>query len=258
MKKKFGQNFLKNRDIINHIVDSVVIEKNNLVVEVGPGSGAMTKVLVENFDKVLAYEIDKDLEPVLNKLFADKDNIELIFDDFMLRNINNDIEKYNVDNVYFIANLPYYITTPIINKLIESNIKFKNIVVMVQKEVADRFCAQVGTKNYGSLTVYLNYYYDISKVCNVSKNNFYPIPNVDSAVVNMKRKDSLPYVKNIDKFFALVRDSFRYKRKTIRNNLKKYDLSSIEGVLKEHGMDLSIRAECIPIEVFIDISNNLD
>ena len=258
MKKKFGQNFLKNNNIIETIINSIAIEEDNLVIEVGPGAGAMTKLLVEKFDNVLAYEIDEDLKTILEKTFSDHDNIEIIFDDFIKRNIEEDISRYSAKNIYFVANLPYYITTPIINKLIDSSIEFKNIVVMVQKEVADRFCASPGSREYGSLTVYLNYFYEIKKVCNVSRNNFYPVPNVDSAVVNMELRKEKPYVKDLDRFFALVRDSFQYKRKTLKNNLKKYDLNIINNVLQRYNMDLSVRAEKIPLEVFIEISNSLE
>ena len=257
MKKKFGQNFLKNANIVNNIVDSVIPEGKSLVIEVGPGAGAMTRVLADKFTYVLAYEIDKDLKPVLDKLFSGKSNVSIIFDDFMKRDIINDIKKFDVDNIYFMANLPYYITTPIITKVIDLNIDIKNIVVMVQKEVADRFCAEVGTKNYGSLTVFLNYYYDIKRVCNASRNNFYPVPNVDSAVVNMTLKKSFLDVKDLDVFFKLVRDSFQYKRKNLKNNLKKYDLDKIALVLEKYNMDLSVRAEQIPVDIFVEIANNL-
>ena len=257
MKKAFGQNFLKNKDIINNIVNTVNPLKNNLVIEVGPGAGAMTEVLAEKFDNVLAYEIDKDLEQTLDILGGKYSNISVIFDDFMKRDVLEDIKKYNVDNIYFIANLPYYITTPIINKVIDLNLDIKNIVVMVQKEVADRLAAPVGTKNYGSLTVFLNYYYDIKRVCNVSKNNFYPVPKVDSAVVNMSLKEKKLEVIDKNEFFALIRDSFQYKRKNIRNNLKSYNLEIVESVLKKHSMDLSVRAEQISLDVFVEMSNAL-
>ena len=257
MKKKFGQNFLKNANIVNNIVDSVIPEGKSLVIEVGPGAGAMTRVLADKFTYVLAYEIDKDLKPVLEKLFSGKSNVSIIFDDFMKRDIINDIKKFDVDNIYFMANLPYYITTPIITKVIDLNIDIKNIVVMVQKEVADRFCAEVGTKNYGSLTVFLNYYYDIKRVCNVSRNNFYPVPNVDSVVVSFTRKKELFELNDKNHFFKLVRDSFRYKRKTIRNNLKGYDLEVVDSVLKEYNFSLSSRAEELPVIVFVKISNAL-
>jgi len=255
-KKKYGQNFLNNEGIIDKIVSAINIKDISLVVEVGPGDGALTNKLKNSFDNVLAYEIDKDLEEVLINRFA-KGNVKFVFDDFLNRNIEKDLEKYSVDHIYFVANLPYYITTPIVLKLIESKIDFENIVIMVQKEVADRFSAAIGTKDYNSLTVFLNYYYDIEKLFVVSRNNFYPVPNVDSAVVKMTLKEKRLDVKDLDLFFKLVRDSFQYKRKTLKNNLKEYDLELIEKVLQKHSMDLSIRAERIPLELFVELANAL-
>ena len=255
-KKKYGQNFLHNEGIINKIATSITPEENNLVIEVGPGGGALTKELQHHFDNVLAYEIDLDLRDELESSFGNS-NVSFIFRDFMLSNIEEDVKEYQASHIYFIANLPYYITTPIVQKLINSSLNVEGIVIMVQKEVADRFSASVSTKEYNSLTVFLNYYYDIKKLFVVSRNNFYPIPNVDSAVVQLSRKKDLPVVKNKDLFFSVVRDSFQYKRKTLKNNLKKYDLKKIEEVLKKHSMDLSIRAEQIPLDIFIEISNEL-
>lgn len=256
-KKKFGQNFLNNRNIISNIVDSVDPLDNNLVIEVGPGAGALTEYLSIKFNNVLAYEIDSDLKEILSNNLSNKKNVKLIFDDFMERDISKDIEIYEVDNIYFIANLPYYITTPIINKLISSGINIKSIVIMIQKEVADRFAAKVGTKEYNSLTVFLNYYYDIKKLFNVSRNNFNPVPNVDSAVVKMSLKENRLPVKDEEFFFKLVRDSFKFKRKNLRNNLKNYDLVKINNILNNYNMDLNIRAEQIPLEMFVELSNEL-
>ena len=255
-KKKFGQNFIHNEEIINRIATAITPKHNNLVIEVGPGGGALTKKLKNHFDNVLAYEIDLDLKSTLEKEFHDS-NVSFIFDDFMIRNIEEDVSKYSVDHIYFVANLPYYITTPIVQKIINSKLDVESIVIMVQKEVADRFSANVGTKEYNSLTVFLNYYYDIKKLFVVSRNNFYPIPNVDSAVVQLSKKENIQLVKNEDLFFSLVRDSFKYKRKTLKNNLKGYNLDKIEVVLNRYSMDLSIRAEQLPLDVFIEIANNL-
>lgn len=257
LKKKFGQNFLNNKNIIDKIVDSITPLDNNLVIEVGPGAGALTKSLAIKFDSVLAYEIDQDLEKVLYNNLKSKDNVKIIFDDFIKRDVSKDIEKYNAENIYFIANLPYYITTPIVNKIINLDMNIKNIVIMIQKEVADRFCAKVGTKEYNSLTVFLNYFYDIKKLFNVSRNNFNPVPNVDSAVIKMSLKDNRLPVKDIDCFFKLVRDSFQFKRKNLKNNLKNYDLDKISDILKRYDMDLTTRAEKISLEIFVEIANEL-
>lgn len=256
-KKKYGQNFLTNNNIINNIVGSVNPDKNNLVIEVGPGAGALTKHLAMKFDSVLAYEIDRDLEEVLYDNLKSKDNVKIIFDDFIKRDVSKDIEKYNAENIYFIANLPYYITTPIVNKIINLDMNIKNIIIMIQKEVADRFCAKVGTKEYNSLTVFLNYFYDIKRLFVVSRNNFNPVPNVDSAVVKMSLKDNRLPVKDIDYFFKLVRDSFQFKRKNLKNNLKNYDLDKISDILKRYDMDLTTRAEKISLEIFVELANEL-
>ena len=160
-KKSFGQNFLQDQNIIKSIVSKTKILPNSLVIEVGPGSGALTKELSRNAKNVLSYEIDTRLEETLDENLKDYHNIEIIYDDFLTRDIKNDIKDYEYDNIYFIANIPYYITTPIIEKLIASKINFKTITVMIQKEVAERFSAHVKTKDYGSITVFLNYYYDI-------------------------------------------------------------------------------------------------
>ena len=155
------------------------------------------------------------------------------------------------------ANLPYYITTPIISKIIEDKIPAREIIIMIQKEVADRLCASVGTKEYGQLTVFLNYFYDIKKVTNVSKNSFVPKPKVDSAVIKMVKKDKLEYVKDLDFFSKIVKDSFRFKRKTIKNNLCNYDMEKIEKILEKYNFDVNTRSENIPYYVFVEIANEL-
>lgn len=253
-KKKFGQNFLQDNNIIKKIANISSPTEEDIIIEIGPGSGALTRELVEK-TKVLAYEIDEDLKTKLLEEFNNK-NIEIIFDDFLNRNICEDIKKYEYKDIYVIANLPYYITTPIINKIISSNLNVKQMVLMVQKEVGDRFSAQVGTKDYSSITVFLNYYFDIKKEFVVSRNAFYPKPNVDSIIISLNKKDKTK-AHDEDKFFKLVRDSFTQKRKTLRNNLKGYDFSKVEEVLTKHNLPLDVRAEKIPLEVFIEISDNL-
>lgn len=256
-KKKYGQNFLKDDTISNKIVDASNILDNSLVIEIGPGAGALTSKLVLKAKYVLAYEIDTSLEDILSNRLKDYNNVEIIFDDFLNRNIKEDIKDYSYDNLYVIANLPYYITTPIIMKFIEDDIDVSRLVIMVQKEVGERFSAKPKTKDYGSITVFLNYYFQIHKLFDVSRNCFIPKPNVDSVILALdKRKDSYP-VTNKKVFFQLVRDSFQFKRKTLRNNLKGYPLDVIQNVLNKYGFDLSVRAEELPIDVFVDISNNL-
>ena len=256
-KKSFGQNFLQDQNIIHQIVDKTNIEKNSLVIEVGPGSGVLTRELAKVGNNVLSYEIDTRLEETLDENLGEFNNITIIYDDFLNRNIKDDIKEFNYDNIYFVANIPYYITTPIIEKLIESKIDFKAITLMVQKEVADRFSAHPKTKDYGSITVFLNYYFDIEKLIFVSRNAFMPKPNVDSEVIALRKKKVIRKTNNEEKFFQLVRDSFKFKRKNIRNNLKNYDLKIVEEVLKKYNKDLTSRAEELELNIFIDLANEL-
>ena len=255
-KKKFGQNFITDENIINSIINSSEIDKDTMVIEVGPGAGSLTYKLCKEAKNVLCYEIDEELKEILHNNLKDYDNYEVIYKDFLKANIREDLKKYDYKKLYLVANLPYYITTPIITKIIEDNISIDKIVVMVQKEVGDRFAAKPGSKDYNSLSIFLSYYFDIKKILNVSKNVFIPKPNVDSVVVEFKKKDNKLALKNDKLFFELVRNSFTQKRKTLRNNLKGYNLDNIEETLKKYNMDLSVRAENIPIDVFVEISNN--
>ena len=256
-KKNLGQNFLQDKNIIDKIVNAPDYGDNNLVIEIGPGAGALTKELLKKVDRAILYEVDTRLEKILNKELSTFVNYELIFDDFLNRDVNKDISKYDFDNLYIVANLPYYITTPIITKIINDKIPTNEIVIMIQKEVADRFSAKPGSKEYGQITVFLNYFFDIDNVCNVSKNCFFPKPKVDSAVIKMKRKESNDYIKNFDVFNKLVKDSFRFKRKTIKNNLGGYDLDIISNILTKYGFDINTRSENIPYNVFVEIANEL-
>lgn len=257
LKKKFGQNFIIDENIINSIIDKSKIDKDTLVIEVGPGAGSLTYKLGKSAKNVICYEIDTTLKNVLKENIKELDNVEVIYQDFLTANVYDEIKKYEYKKLYFVANLPYYITTPIIIKIIEDNIQVDKMVFMVQKEVGNRFKAQPGTKEYGSLSVYLNYYFDVKKIIDVSRHVFMPEPNVDSIVVEFTKKDNLVFVKDEELFFKLVRDSFKQKRKTLRNNLKEYNLEKIEEVLKRHKCDLSVRAEQLTVEIFIEIANNL-
>lgn len=256
-KKKFGQNFIIDENIISNIVNKSEVDKDTLVIEIGPGAGSLTTKLAESAKNVLCYEIDETLKDILSENLSNYDNVEVIYQDFLKADVNNDIKKYNYKKLYIVANLPYYITTPIITSVIENNIDVDKMVVMVQKEVGDRFKASVGTKDYSSLSIYLNYYFNVKKLMDISKNIFIPKPNVDSIVVEFTKKEQKYELKNKDLFFKLIRDSFTQKRKTIKNNLKNYDLIKIEEILKRYNQDLSTRAEQITIETFVDIANNL-
>ena len=256
-KKKFGQNFIVDENIINSIVTKSLIDKETLVIEIGPGAGSLTTKLAESSKQVLCYEIDTTLKEILNENLKQYNNVDIIYQDFLEADVINDIKKYNYTKLYIVANLPYYITTPIIINVIEKNLSVDKMVVMVQKEVGDRFKANVGTKDYNSLSIYLNYYFNVRKLMDISRNIFIPKPNVDSIVVEFTKKENNYNLKNEEIFFKLIRDSFTQKRKTIRNNLKNYDLNKIEEVLKKHNQDLSTRAEQITIETFVEIANNL-
>ena len=254
-KKKFGQNFIVDKNIIHSIISKSNIDKDTLVIEIGPGAGSLTTELDEVAGHIIAYEIDKTLKPILET--KNLKNTTIIYEDFLKRNVLEDIKKYNYQKIYVVANLPYYITTPIIIKLIEDKLNIDKIVVMVQKEVGDRFKAKPNTKEYNSLSIFLNYYYTVEKLLDVSKNVFIPKPNVDSIVVSLTKKGNKIKVDNEKLFFKLVRDSFKQKRKTLKNNLKGYNLKKIEEILKKHNLDLTIRAEALPIEIFAEIANNL-
>lgn len=256
-KKKFGQNFIVDENIINSIISKSEIDKDTLVIEIGPGAGSLTYKLAKASKNVLCYEIDTTLQEVLKENISDCDNVEVIYQDFLQANVLKDLEKYSYNKLYVVANLPYYITTPIIIKMIEDGIPVDKMVVMVQKEVGDRFKAVPGNKDYGSLSVFLNYYFDVRKLLDVSCNVFLPKPNVDSIVVEFKKKDVVPQISDKELFFKLIRDSFSQKRKTLRNNLKGYDLEKIEEALKEYNYDLSIRAEQLSLDVFVNIANSL-
>ncbi len=257
LKKKFGQNFIIDENIINNIVEKSKLDDTTLVIEIGPGAGSLTYKLSQSAKQVLCYEIDTTLKDVLAETLKKCSNVDILFQDFLKADVVEDLKKYEYDKVFVIANLPYYITTPIILKIIEDQLPVDKIVVMVQKEVGDRFKAVPGTKDYNSLSVYLQCFYEVNKLMDVSRNVFLPKPNVDSIIVELKRKkESLPF-RDPALFFQLVRDSFGQKRKNLRNNLTNYPLDKVEEVLKRHNMDLNVRAEALSLEIFIEIAKEI-
>jgi len=258
LKKKFGQNFIVDENIINAIIEKAEVDKETVVIEIGPGAGSLTYKLAENSKKVLAYEIDQTLEPILKETLSDKKNVEVKYIDFLGSNVLNDLEEYKDKKIYVVANLPYYITTPIIIKIIEDKLPVDKIVVMVQKEVGNRFKAQPNSKDYSSLSIYLDYYYETTKLMDISKHVFLPKPNVDSVVISFQRRKEQVQLKNEETFFKLVRDSFKQKRKTLKNNLNGYNLDLIEEVLKKNNLSLNSRAEAISTKVFAEIANALE
>ena len=252
-KKQYGQNFLMDKNILDKISSSICPSENDLIIEIGPGSGNLTKKLKEYRANLVWFEIDKTLDKYLNLLVDAKTKI--VYEDFMNVNLDEFVKKYSHENIYVIANIPYYITTPIIEKITFSNIRVKSLLLMVQKEVADRLSSTNGNKEYGYITVLLNSFYDINKLFNVNKNSFYPVPNVDSAIIKLDSKEC--NILNFEKFNRLIKNAFRFKRKTLKNNLIGYDLELINNLLGEYGFSLSNRAEDVPVEVYINIANKL-
>ena len=256
-KKSLGQNFLQDQNIINKIASSLTPSKNDLIIEIGPGAGALTKELVKKECDVICFEIDTRLEEKLNKIKDSNSNFKVVFHDFLKVDISKYIDTSKYKNIYYVGNLPYYITTAIINKIVNESNPYE-ITIMVQKEVAERFAAKPNTREYGSISVFLQYNFDIETVCIVNKNCFEPIPKVDSAVIKLKTTNKYQKtVKNEVKLYKLIKDSFTYKRKNLRNNLKNYNQAKIEEILKKYDKDLTARAESLRIEEFIDISNNI-
>lgn len=253
-KKSLGQNFLQDENILKNISDSISTTKNDLIIEIGPGKGALTKHLKKKNSFLICYEIDERMIDILDKYNDSKTKV--IFKDFLQANILEDSTDFDYENIYILANIPYYITTPIIKHVIDLP-KLKSMSLLVQKEVAERFTAKPKSKAYNSLTVYLNYYFDIKYLFDVSRKSFKPIPNVDSAVVNFTKKGTKYNLKNEEHFFKLVNDAFMLKRKTLKNNLKSYDWNKIKMVLDKYDLPESIRAEEISLDLFIEISNNL-
>lgn len=239
-KKKYGQNFL----IDNNVVDKIAKEscdKQLRTIEIGPGIGALTEMLLKYSLKVTAYEIDKDLYQILKDTFVNEERLELFLQDFLKLDFKQ--IPYLNEKIVVCANLPYYITTPILFKLIESGLDFKNITVMVQKEMADRFKAQVNDENYNALTVIINYLFDVRHVMDVSRKVFYPSPNVDSSVISFVPK--IERNKEFEKeFFDFVEKCFVQRRKTLKNNLKEFlNQEVIEQIYQSMNLKENIRAQ---------------
>ena len=254
-KKSLGQNFMKDENVINKIVDSAKLDKDTLMIEIGPGAGSLSKKTVPLAGFSILYEIDTRLKDILESNLSEYDNKKIIFGDFLAQDVASDIALYNYKKVYVVANLPYYITTPIITKLMNEILPDK-IIILIQDEVANRLSAKIGTKDYGMISVLLGSRYDIKKLFKVSRNCFAPVPNVDSAVISLE-KHSKYDIKDTNKFEKLIKDSFKHKRKNLRNNLKRYDLNLIENILNKNNYSLGDRAEDVSVEVYIEIANYL-
>lgn len=262
--KSLGQNFLIDRNILNKILDGANINKDDYVLEVGPGIGTLTVELAKKADRVVAVEVDDKLIPILDDTLRDYDNVHVVNDDIL------DIDLYKLITNYFggnlfkiVANLPYYITTPIIMKFLESNFPYTDIVVMVQREVAERMVAHPGTKDYGALTVAVRYYTEPSIIVNVPAGVFMPPPKVDSAVVKLtRREDTLLADQEAKLFFQIVKGAFSKRRKTLLNALSSYPFeenigskAEIKEMLKESGIEPDRRGETLSVDEFAHLTS---
>lgn len=266
LTKSLGQNFLTDKNIIDDIIEGADIGENDLVIEIGPGIGVITWEAAQVARKVIAVEIDKNLIPILKDTLAGQDNISIVNADILKTDVNALIDEARAADpelagVKIIGNLPYYITTPIIMKLLEDGVKADGITIMMQKEVADRIKAAPGTKAYGALSIAVQYYCEVSSVVNVPKEVFVPQPKVDSAVLNLRILADRPAdVRDREIFFAVVKAGFGQRRKTLNNSLM-----GVAGITKEivadslaaAGIDPTRRAETLDLQEFAELSNQV-
>lgn len=251
-KKGYGQNFLINKAILEKIVKAASLTKDDYVIEIGPGLGTLTEFLCINSKKVLCYEIDSDMYSILQYTLKDYSNKDIILGDFLKQDVKKDIEKYldGSKNVKVVANLPYYITTPIIFKLLEID-NITEFTFMVQKEMGDRFTGTINTKDYNALSVYMAYFTNTIKAFNVTRANFMPSPNVDSVVLNSKISKKDLNLKSEEEFLKFVKAIFNQRRKTMVNNISSYykiSKAEIEEKLKDININISIRSEALSLE----------
>ncbi len=261
-QKRFGQNFLIDAHVLEKIVNAAGITKDDCVLEIGPGIGTMTQYLAESAGQVIAVEIDTNLLPILTDTLKDYSNVKVINQDILKVDINELVKEYNNGRpIKVVANLPYYITTPIIMGLFESNVPIDNITVMVQKEVADRMQVGPGSKDYGALSLAVQYYASPYIVANVPPNCFIPRPNVGSAVIRLTRYQEPPVqVKDPKLMFKLIRASFNQRRKTLQNGLNNspeisFSKEEITKAIESLGVSPSVRGEALSLEQFAQLAN---
>ena len=262
-QKKFGQNFLIDPHVLDKIIEAAEVTKDDFVLEIGPGIGTMTQYLCEAARQVLAVEIDNNLIPILQETLSPYDNVEILHGDILKQDIHEIAEKYNDKKpIKVVANLPYYITTPIIMGLLESHVPLANITVMVQKEVAERMQAEPGTKEYGALSLAVQYYAKPYLAANVPPNCFMPRPNVGSAVIRLTSHKKPVAVKNEKLMFDIIRASFNQRRKTLVNGL--YNVGGLNkskeelaAVLESIGLAANVRGETLTLEQFAALSDAL-
>lgn len=267
MKKSLGQNFLIEPNILTKILDTAQIDSDTNVIEIGPGIGALTERLAREANQVLAFEIDERLIPVLRETLSDYDNVTVVHEDILEAQLPEAVtERLDMrKKLSLVANLPYYITTPIITRFLESTLPIDTLVMMMQKEVAQRMSAKPGSKAYGSLTIAIQYYMHAELAFIVPKTVFSPQPNIDSAILKLTRRDKpLVDVANEKAFFDLVRASFVQRRKTLWNNLQQFYGKSdatkdwLEKALHAVGISPSVRGEALSIEQFAQLSNAME
>ncbi len=261
-QKRFGQNFLIDSHVLDKIVNAAGITKEDCVLEIGPGIGTMTQYLAEHAGRVVAVEIDTNLLPILAETLKDYSNVTVINEDILKVDMNQLVKEYNQGRpIKVVANLPYYITTPIIMGLFESNVPIENITVMVQKEVADRMQVGPGSKDYGALSLAVQYYASPYIVANVPPNCFIPRPNVGSAVIRLTRYQEPPVqVKDVKLMFRLIRASFNQRRKTLQNGLNNspelsFSKEKIAAVIESLGLPPAVRGEALTLEQFAALAN---
>ena len=261
-QKKFGQNFLIDERVLEKIISAAEVNKEDFVLEIGPGIGTMTQYLAENAREVMAVEIDKNLIPILSDTLSAYDNVSILNADILKVDIAKIVEEKNGGKpVKVVANLPYYITTPIIMGLFESHVPVDSITVMVQKEVADRMQTGPGSKDYGALSLAVQYYAKPEIVANVPPNCFMPRPKVGSAVIRLTRHQNPPVTAKDEKLmFRIIRASFNQRRKTLANGLKNsqelnYTKEQVESAITECGLPLNIRGEALTLEQFAKLSD---
>lgn len=261
-QKKFGQNFLIDTHVLDKIIRAAGVTKEDMVLEIGPGIGTMTQCLAEAAGRVVAVEIDSNLIPILKDTLKEYDNITVINEDILKVDIKKLAEEYNGGRpIKVVANLPYYITTPIIMGLFESEVPIDNITVMVQKEVADRMQTGPGSKDYGALSLAVQYYAEPYIVANVPPNCFIPRPNVGSAVIRLTRHQKPPVeVKDSGLMFRLIRASFNQRRKTLQNGLNNsselhYSKEQIARAIESLGVPATVRGEALTLEQFARLAN---
>lgn len=264
-QKKFGQNFLIDPHVLDKIIRSADITEEDCVIEIGPGIGCVTQALLENAGKVISIEIDDQLIPILTEQFGDEPNFKLIHKDVLKVDLKKLIEEESPNKrVKVVANLPYYITTPIIMTLLENELPIESITVMVQKEVADRLASKPGSKQYGAITASVNYFCDSYLVANVPRNCFMPRPNVDSAVIQLRVHEE-PQVKvgNVRQMFRIIKAAFILRRKTLLNTLAAHadlgiEKEKLKQLLDESGVGAQTRGETLSIEEFARLSDFID